>query len=56
MKTIAVGIVGAGTMGALYATALSQCAHSSLCGICDINLEKARNLAKRFDVESIFQR
>jgi len=47
---IRMGLIGAGTMGAMYARAYSQCKSSELVAICDINEKKVKSLARKFGV------
>ncbi len=51
---IRVGLVGAGTMGRMYARAFTQCKSAELVAICDLDLSKARSLGRRWHVRSLY--
>ena len=50
---IKMGLIGAGTMGALYAQAFTQYPDSQLVAICDLNEQAARQLAQRYSIPQV---
>lgn len=51
---VKMGLIGAGTMGKMYARAFSQCRASELVAICDLDERKAKSLARRFSVSGAY--
>ncbi len=51
---IRMGLIGAGTMGKMYARAFTQCKSAELAAICDLDLRKARSLGRRWGVRSLY--
>lgn len=49
-KTVRVGVIGAGTWGAMHVRAYVQHASAELVGICDLDEDRAGQLAERFGV------
>jgi predicted dehydrogenase len=45
---VKMGLIGAGTMGAMYARAYSQHPEVEFAAVCDLDLKRARSLARRF--------
>lgn len=52
---VRVGIIGTGFWGANHARVVSELEGATLTAVCDINLERAKNIAKRYGVSKIFQ-
>lgn len=51
---IRLGLIGAGTMGKLYAKAFTQHPGTKIEAICDLNEAAARGLASQFDVANVY--
>lgn len=51
---IKIGLIGAGTMGALYAQAFTQYQDSELVAICDLKEDLARKLAQKYGVKNVY--
>lgn len=51
---IGVGIIGAGTWGDIHARAFSSDTRVNLVGICDKDLERAKQLAERYKIENYY--
>lgn len=51
---VRMGLIGAGTMGRMYAHAFTQCRSSELVAVCDIDERKARSLARRHGVRGVY--
>ncbi len=51
---IRLGLIGAGTMGRLYAKAFAQHPGTTVNAICDLDESAARNLGGQFDVANVF--
>ncbi len=49
-----IGLIGAGTMGAMYARAFSQHASAELAAICDLQESRARKLARRHGAPAVY--
>lgn len=47
-STLKIGIIGGGSISDLHLEAYSQNSHSSIIGICDQNLERAKKKAERY--------
>ena len=45
MDQVAVGVLGTGYMGAVYARVLAELRQANLVGLCDVLEDKARNLS-----------
>jgi len=52
---VRMGLIGAGTMGNMYANAFTQCKGSELVAICDLDLGKARSLGGRYGVSKFYK-
>jgi predicted dehydrogenase len=53
-EMIRMGLIGAGTMGDLYAKAFSQYRDSQMVAVCDLNQELAGSLAKKYGIEKVY--
>lgn len=51
---VRMGLIGAGTMGGMYARAFTQCRSSELAAICDLDERRARSLARRCKVPGVY--
>jgi len=51
---IRMGLIGAGTMGALYARAFSQSSAAELVAVCDLDPGRAEALGRRHGVERLY--
>jgi len=54
-SSIRVGIIGAGFWGANHARVISELEGATLTAICDINIERAKSVARRYGAPYIFQ-
>jgi len=52
---IRMALIGAGTMGRMYAAAFTQCNSAELVAICDLDLKKARSLGRAFGVRKLYE-
>jgi len=52
MKPIKIGVIGTGYFGSIHANILSRIDNAVLSGVCDIDVKKVRQCAKRLGVEA----
>jgi predicted dehydrogenase len=52
---VRMALIGAGTMGRMYAGAFTQSRSAELVSICDLDRKKARALGRRFDVRALYE-
>jgi predicted dehydrogenase len=48
-------LIGAGTMGSMYAEAFTQCKAAELVAVCDLDLGKARSLGRRWGIRKLYK-
>ena len=53
--SVKIGIIGAGFWGANHARVISELEGATLTAICDINIERAKSIARRYGVPRVFQ-
>ena len=50
-STVGFGIIGCGNIGIIHADSIKKISDASLIGVCDSDLEKAKNVGKKYQVE-----
>jgi len=53
--SIRIGVIGAGFWGANHARVISELEGATLSAVCDINIERAKSIAKRYGVPRVYQ-
>lgn len=54
MAELSVGLIGCGVMGDNYARVITDCEFTSLAAVCDLNQDRAEDLAARWAATSVF--
>ncbi len=54
MKQIGLGVIGAGIIGDLHALVYSRMPGAKLLAVCDINEQRAKELAKKYNIERVY--